>query len=99
MVTNLIDTTHRINKRKVEREIKKNCKGLDEIEKYFIITASQNKDNFNDVYEFFNKEWVNHCKRIIKDKKWLYTIPDMSYFENRYKDYEKQFDIMFQVKN
>ena len=97
MVTIIKSITNRTDKRKIEQEIKRNCKGLDEIERYFILTASQNKDNFKDVFEFFNKEWVNHCKRIVKTKKWVTTIPDQQYFENRYKDFDTKFKNIMNV--
>lgn len=98
MVRVIKNVTNRFDKRKVDQEIKRNCKGLDEIERYFILTASQNKDKYNEVFEFFNNEWIAQSKRIVKTKKWVYTIPDQDYFNNKYGSLKKNFDKMFNVE-
>lgn len=92
------DINNREDKRKVQREYHKTIKGFDEIETYFIKTAiNQGLEGFKDVYSFFNKEWVNHCKRV-NNRKLLYTLPNEDYFKLRYENFDKVFKSVFKDK-
>lgn len=91
----------RKQKREVQRELDKNSKGLKEIEHYFLLTCKKEGiDNFKEVFDFFNKEYIKECRRIRDFKKSTYTYPDFKWFKEKYSNIDKMLkDILISYGN